>query len=95
LYDANKIESEECRLLEYYAMWLWQSSVLPLQVTGNFVPTSPILVTLMMETIHSSETFLQEPHGVTSQKTELFIVTAVKISNLTKYKVFVLQQGSF
>jgi hypothetical protein len=27
--------------------------------------------------------FLQEPHGVTSQKTALFIVTAVKTSNLT------------
>jgi hypothetical protein len=26
---------------------------------------------------------LQEPHGVTSQKTPFFIVTAVKISNLT------------
>jgi hypothetical protein len=27
--------------------------------------------------------FLQEPHSVTSQKTPLFIVTAVKTSNLT------------
>jgi hypothetical protein len=27
---------------------------------------------------------LQEPHGVTSQKTPFFIVTAVKTSNLTK-----------
>jgi hypothetical protein len=27
--------------------------------------------------------FLKEPHGVTSQKTPFFIVTAVKISNLT------------
>jgi hypothetical protein len=27
--------------------------------------------------------FLQEPHGVTSQMTPLFIVTAVKTSNLT------------
>jgi hypothetical protein len=27
--------------------------------------------------------FLQEPHGVTSQKTPFFIVTAVKTSNLT------------
>jgi hypothetical protein len=29
--------------------------------------------------------FLQEPHGVTSQKTTFFIVTAVKTSNLTWY----------
>jgi hypothetical protein len=27
--------------------------------------------------------FLQEPHDVTSQKTAIFIVTAVKTSNLT------------
>jgi hypothetical protein len=27
--------------------------------------------------------FLQEPHGKTFQKTTFFIVTAVKISNLT------------
>jgi hypothetical protein len=30
--------------------------------------------------------FLQEPHGVTSQKTPFSIVTAVKTSNLTKNK---------
>jgi hypothetical protein len=29
--------------------------------------------------------FLQEPHGVTSQKTPFFIVTAVKTSNLTEF----------
>jgi hypothetical protein len=29
--------------------------------------------------------FLQEPHGVTSQKTLFFIVTAVKAPNLTNY----------
>jgi hypothetical protein len=28
--------------------------------------------------------FLQQPHGVTSQKTTFFIVTAVKTSNLTR-----------
>jgi hypothetical protein len=28
--------------------------------------------------------FLQEPHGVTSQKTAFFIVTSVKTSNLTQ-----------
>jgi hypothetical protein len=28
--------------------------------------------------------FLQEPHGVTSQKMPFFMVTAVKTSNLTK-----------
>jgi hypothetical protein len=29
--------------------------------------------------------FLQEPHGVTTQKTPFFIVTAVKTSNLTSW----------
>jgi hypothetical protein len=38
----------------------------------------------MKEALYSSETwFLQEPHGVTSQKTPFFIVTAVKTPNLT------------
>jgi hypothetical protein len=36
----------------------------------------------MKEAPGSSE-FLQEPHGVTTQKTPFFIVTAVKTSNLT------------
>jgi hypothetical protein len=48
------------------------------------VTSSPILVTLMKKALSSSETSVfQEPHGVTSQKTPFFIVTAVKIPNLT------------
>jgi Na+-transporting methylmalonyl-CoA/oxaloacetate decarboxylase gamma subunit len=51
-----------------------------LAVTGNrrtlhvnVVLSSLILVILMMEALSSSETrFLQEPHGVTSQKTAFF-----------------------
>jgi hypothetical protein len=34
--------------------------------------------------------FLQEPHGVTYQKTALFIFTAVKTSNLTDIWFFVI-----
>jgi hypothetical protein len=50
---------------------------------ANAVPSSPILVTLMMEALSSSESrFLQESHGVTSQKTQFLIVTAVKTSDL-------------
>jgi hypothetical protein len=57
--------------------------VFQLLVTAT-VPSSLILVTLRMEAIRSSETrLLQEPHGVTSQKTALFIVSAVKTSSLT------------
>jgi hypothetical protein len=32
--------------------------------------------------------FLQEPHGVTTQKTPFFIVTAVKTLNLTMRRYF-------
>jgi hypothetical protein len=46
-------------------------SVRRLLVTANVVPSSPIIVTLMMEALSSSET-LVEPHGVTSQKTPFF-----------------------
>jgi hypothetical protein len=39
----------------------------------------------MMEELSSSKCrFLQELHGVTSEKTPFFIVTAVKTSNLTR-----------
>jgi hypothetical protein len=58
------------------------SSVRRLLVAAD-VPSSPILVTLMKEALSR---FLQEPHGITSQKTPFFIVTAVKTSNLTKRK---------
>jgi hypothetical protein len=48
------------------------------QITASVVPSSPILVTLMKGALSSSERrFLQEPHGVTSQKKAFFIVTAV------------------
>jgi hypothetical protein len=43
----------------------------------------------MKEAISSSETLLlTETHGVTSQKTPFFIVTAVKTSNLTTNKKY-------
>jgi hypothetical protein len=58
-------------------------SVCRLLVTAE-VSSSPILVTLMMEALSSSETsVITEPYGVTFQKTAFFLVTAVKTSNLT------------
>jgi hypothetical protein len=49
-------------------------SVRLLLVTASIVPSSPILVTLMKEALSSSKRrFLQELHGVTSQKTSFFI----------------------
>jgi hypothetical protein len=48
------------------------SEEIRLLVTDN-VPSSPILVTLSMETLTSSKSrFLQQPRGVTSQKTPFF-----------------------
>jgi hypothetical protein len=55
-----------------------------LLVTATVVPSLPILVTLMMERyVPPKRRLLQEPHGATSQKVQFFIVTEVKISNLT------------
>jgi hypothetical protein len=46
-------------------------------VTANVFPRSPNLVTLMMHRyVPPKHRFLQEPHGVTSQKMAFFIVTA-------------------
>jgi hypothetical protein len=48
------------------------------------VPSSPILVILIMDRyVPPKRRFLQQLHGVTSQKTAFFIVTAVKTSHLT------------
>jgi hypothetical protein len=59
-------------------------SVRRLLVTANVVPSSPILVIWWWRRyVPPKRQFLQEPHGVTSQKTPFFIVTAVKTSKLT------------
>jgi hypothetical protein len=39
--------------------------------------------------LRTLQRFFQEPHGLTSQKTPFFIVTAVKASNLTNSALFV------
>jgi hypothetical protein len=51
---------------------------------ANVIPSS-LSFTLIMEATYSSETSVltQEPHGFTSQKEALFIVTALKTSDLT------------
>jgi hypothetical protein len=60
-------------------------SVRRLLVAACVVPSSPILVTLLKEVqVPPKRRLLQEPHGITSQKTLFFIVTALKTSNLTK-----------
>jgi hypothetical protein len=60
------------------------SSQLASVASYGYVPSSPNLVTLMMEALSDSKTSVfTEPRGVTSHKTPFFIVTAVKTSNLT------------
>jgi hypothetical protein len=55
------------------ALVVFLRSVLRLLVTANVLPSSPILVTLMMEAIVlAKRRFLLEPHGVTSQKMAFF-----------------------
>jgi hypothetical protein len=50
-------------------------SVRRLLVAAYVVPSSPILVTLMKEApVPPKRRFLQEPHGVTCQKTPFFIM---------------------
>jgi hypothetical protein len=60
-------------------------SVLWLLVTAKVVPSSPILVTLMMEVICSSKTaVLKEPRGVTYQKMAFLLLY---IPHAEKYTV--------
>jgi hypothetical protein len=60
------------------------SSLLQLLVTANIVPNTLIVFTLKIgRYVPPKYWFLQKPHGVTSQKTAVFIATAVKTSNLT------------
>jgi hypothetical protein len=60
-------------------MWLLRS-VRRLLVTANVVPSSPILVTLMMEAQSSSDTMV-----ITRAVLHNITFTAVKTSNLPRY----------
>jgi hypothetical protein len=65
-------------------MWQRSQAVLRFLVTANVVPNPPILVTLTMESLRSSETsVLTRSTRLTSQKTAFLIVTSVKTSNIT------------
>jgi hypothetical protein len=56
-------------------------NVLRLLVTASVGPSSPILVTLMMEAIRPPKRrFIQKPRGVTSQKTTFFKLYKLEIS---------------
>jgi hypothetical protein len=58
-------------------------------VTAKVVHSSLILVTQMMEVLHSSETsVLTRAHGITSQKIAFFIITAVQ-----KFKSYIELTG--
>jgi hypothetical protein len=53
---------------------------------GELVTT--LATTINRRVVPPKRRFLQEPHGVTSQKTPFFIVTAVKTSNLRYYLAY-------
>jgi hypothetical protein len=54
-----------------------------IRMTASFVTSSRILITLMKGALRSSERFLQEPHGVTSQKTAFFMLGFVRFEDFT------------
>jgi hypothetical protein len=73
-----------CQNRRFGGTYRLQHSVPRLKITVNIVPSWPILVALMMEEIHPSETSVfTKANGAASQKTAFFIVTAEKTSNLT------------
>jgi hypothetical protein len=67
-------------------------SVLQLLFNAKVVPSSPIIVPLMMETIRSSEKLvLTQPHGVISQQTAFFGTYKVQtVINNRRSKTFVI-----
>jgi hypothetical protein len=65
---------------------LRRKGVRRLLVKANVVPSSPILLTLMMEALSSSEmSVLTRTIWCKSQKTAFFILTAVETSNPTTF----------
>jgi hypothetical protein len=96
--DIHGGDYEECRLLGCYAVWLlyeptFQRNISPpssgWQESACFGCYCVFFVHRFLSPwwwrryVPPERRFLQEPHGVTSQKTTFFIVTAVKPSNLT------------
>jgi hypothetical protein len=74
---------------------VFHRSLLRLLVATNVIPNSPILVSLMMKAIHSSETrFLQNPRGVTSQKIAIFSKDSLYII-ITCLMVFLAKNGTY
>jgi hypothetical protein len=79
----NRLVSEALRKEILCAHVAFVLSVLPFLVPANVVPSLTILVTLIMEAIHSSESqFLQVPHCITPQKTAFLIVTTFSLQYL-------------
>jgi hypothetical protein len=80
---------EEWCLLGCYAVWLLLRAEVSKELSASFIRVTRIgeLGTTLAVTSNrrTLRQFLQEPHGVTFQKTPFFIVTAVKTSNLTLY----------
>jgi hypothetical protein len=89
---------EECRLLGCYAVWFLQEptlcSVFRLLITVNAVPSAPILVTLMIEAIRSSETSVPTRSTWRNIPEDAFFrVAAVKTSNAAKSGKYLVTSG--
>jgi hypothetical protein len=60
-----------------------------LLVTAD-IPSSLVLVNLMMKVLWSSEmSFIQEPHGIISQKMPFFTIRKFNVSKTTKILTFI------
>jgi hypothetical protein len=85
-YCKNRVSEERsASIITVTRIGEFLRSMRRLLVTANDVPSSLILVILMMEALRSPKRrFLQEPRSITSQKTAFFIITAVKNWNLAR-----------
>jgi hypothetical protein len=108
LMSEAELYPEEWRLEGCYAVWLcyettFRRNLAPPSTTQRtsvasygYAPSSPILFTLLMVALSSSETsVLIRATRRTSYKTLFFIVTAVKPSNLTKFYPYTKRQAKF
>jgi hypothetical protein len=89
VHESNLLVTEKHYSTHFYMplykFYTIRRSMIQFPVTGNVVPSSLIILILMKEAIRSSETSLQEPHDVTSQKTKFSELAPRKSQNLTEY----------
>jgi hypothetical protein len=62
---------------------VWEEHIASIIRVRGIIELGTLAITNDRNILRRNTMFLQEPHGVTSQKREFFTVTAVKTSNLT------------